>query len=367
MLECYVCKTSLFNLQPLRKICENHTYCITCVSNHYAKKTFIRCEICTDLMLLSNRSSILKWFFGVSCNICKGINNLILICDKHEICQKCLFQKFHPSYSANSQEKCDICTIILSRSCRRCFSILEENEICYKTSCGVHIYCSECKNEAIDKSLCESCPNHIDSPTHISSSTIPSNPYFSQVKTPKIRTQASTNETLSNPYFNPPKHANQSSHPNKTNTEINSEIKRTQSSTFFQNQDSLYNESDMRKSYSGFQFGQNSGCVGCGNLNFIVLECKHLYCFECILINFQKDLVEFLDLIETRNFLALNSREICMKCPAGEMCGVKFLFAFDLGAYLYHQPLGTQFRKQMPLEKWQIGMQSDGIGLRLKF
>ena len=44
-----------------------------------------------------------------------------------------------------------------------------------------------------------------------------------------------------------------------------------------------------------------------------------------------------------------------------------FLFAFDLGAYLYHQPLGTQFRKHVPLENWQIGMQSDGIGLRLKF
>lgn len=44
-----------------------------------------------------------------------------------------------------------------------------------------------------------------------------------------------------------------------------------------------------------------------------------------------------------------------------------FLFAFDLGAYFYHQPLAEQFRQHMPLENWSIGMRQDGVGLTWAF
>ncbi len=44
-----------------------------------------------------------------------------------------------------------------------------------------------------------------------------------------------------------------------------------------------------------------------------------------------------------------------------------FLFAFDLGAYLYHQPLDGQFQQMAPLPGLSIGTTGDGVGLRLTF
>jgi hypothetical protein len=44
-----------------------------------------------------------------------------------------------------------------------------------------------------------------------------------------------------------------------------------------------------------------------------------------------------------------------------------FLFVFDLGAYLYHRPLGQELREFLPVQSLQIGMTSEGFGLRYRF
>jgi hypothetical protein len=44
-----------------------------------------------------------------------------------------------------------------------------------------------------------------------------------------------------------------------------------------------------------------------------------------------------------------------------------FLLVFDLGAYLYHRPLGGQLRQFLPAETLQIGATPDGVGLRYRF
>ena len=337
MKECFSCCLQIIKFQPRRKICDNHSYCIPCVSKYYALKISMKCENCVKLLGKHERGGIMKWFWGISCKFCKAESNLILICDKHIICKMCLFQKFHPSFGANNDAKCGICLMILSRSCRNCFSILDGNDIVYKNSCGVHIYCAECKNIKIDKSLCEACQNHTEFFTQVSAATNPrtsSNEYFNRPKSPPVKILSTTNGNCTSPYFNVPQTLSQPSDQEIYSPDHkDSEINRFYSSKNFSNQNSPNTGLELKRSCSEMFANQSFGCVrcaGCGNNDFIVLECKHNYCFNCILQNFQRELVELLDFFEARNVSALNSREICLKCPAGDLCCAKFLFPFDI-------------------------------------